>query len=62
MADDHVLNSDQSQEQNEADDIVAADDELAEGLDDASGRRWAFTAMKQNAAAGGQIEREAEER
>ena len=37
MADDHVLNRNQCQKKNEAHDIVAADDELAEGLDDASG-------------------------
>ena len=62
VADDDVLNGDQGDEENEADDVVAADDELPEGFDDASGGAGAFVAVEQNAAAGGEVQRQAEQR
>ena len=61
VRDDQKLNGDQGQKQHEADHIVAAHDELAEGLDHLAGRRGALRAVQQNAAAGGDIQRQAEE-
>ena len=56
VADHDVLDRDQGQEQHEADNVIAAHDELAEGLNHASRRRSAFRAMQQNSPAAGQIE------
>ena len=57
VADHDVLDGDQGHEQHEADYIISADHELAEGLDHPAGGLRAFVAMQQDAAAGGQIER-----
>ncbi len=56
VTDDDVLNGDEGDEENESDHVVAAHDELAEGLDDASGGPGAFVAVEKNAAAGSQVE------
>ncbi len=61
MVDDQVLNGDQGEKNDEADNVVAAHDELAKGLDDVPGGGGAFVAVEQNAAAAGDIERDAEE-
>ncbi len=60
-ADHDVLDGDEGDEQNESDDVVAAHHELSESLDDASGGAGAFVAVEKNAAAGGEVERQAEE-
>jgi len=52
VADHDVLDGDEGNEENEPDDVVAADDELPEGFDDASGGPGAFVAVQQDAAAG----------
>ena len=56
VADHDVLDSDQRQKKHEADHIVAAHHELSEGFNDAPGRRCAFIAMQQDAAAGSQVQ------
>ena len=61
MTDHHVLNGDQGQEEHEADDVVSANDELAECLNHPSRGGRALTAVQQNAAAAGEIERQAQE-
>ena len=62
VADHDVLNRNQGEEKHESDNIVAANDELSEGLDDAPGRGGAFVAVQQDPAAGGEVERKPEER
>ena len=62
MRDDQKLNGDQGQKQHEADDVVAAHHKLPEGLDHLARRGRALRAMQQNAAAGGDVERQPEER
>ena len=62
VVDDKVLNGDERKEDDEADDVVAADDELSEGLDDAAGGVRALRAVKENAAATGDVDGDAEER
>ena len=61
MVDDQILNRDQREEDHEAHDVVAADDELPEGLDHVACRRRAFVAVQKNAAAAGDIQRNAEQ-
>jgi hypothetical protein len=61
VADHDVLDGDEGDEENESDDVVAADDELSEGFDDASGGPGAFVAVQQNAAAGREVQRQAEQ-
>ena len=61
VADHDVLDGDESQEQDETDNIVAAHDELSEGLDHAPCCRSAFGAVQKNSPAAGQVEREAEQ-
>ena len=61
VTDDDVLDGDKGDEENESDNVVAANDELPESLDDASGGPGAFVAVEKNAAAGGQVERQAEQ-
>ncbi len=59
MADDQVLNGDQRDEDDEADDVVAADNKLSESFDDAARSRGPFTAVQQDAARRGKVERKA---
>ncbi len=59
VADDEILDGHQGEEDDEADDVIAADDELAEGLDDLAGCCRAFIAVQQNAARAGDVERQA---
>src|SRR6266849_661597 len=61
VADDDILDGDEGDEENKSDNVVAAHNELSEGLDDASGGPGAFVAMEKNAAAGGEVEREAKQ-
>ena len=62
MCDDEELDRDQREEEHEAYDVVAADDKLPEGLDDGTGGLRAFVSMQQDAAAGGDVEAQAEQR
>ena len=61
VTDHHVLNRNQGQKENEANNVVAANDKLAERLDDSSRRGRTFTSVQQDAAAAGQVERESEQ-
>ena len=61
VRDHQELNGDQGQKQHEADHVIAAHHELAEGLDDLAGRRRALRAVQQNAAAGGDVQGQPEE-
>ena len=49
VADDQILNGDERDKDDEADNVVAADHELAERLDHFSGGRGAFAAVQQDA-------------
>src|SRR5262245_19206854 len=60
VADYQILNRDQGQEQYEADYVVATDYELTEGFDDVSRCGCAFTAVQQNPATTGKIQRQAQ--
>ena len=62
MVDDDVLDSDKDQENDNADDVISADDEVAERLNDVSRSRGARVAVKQDEARRRDIERQAEER
>ncbi len=62
VADHQKLNGDEGDEQHEADHVVAADDELSEGGDDAARGGDAFIAVQQDAARTGEVERQTEER
>jgi len=62
MADDQKLDRDQGKKQHKPHHVVAAHDELAEGLDHAAGRCGPFAAMQKNAPAGGDVQGQAEER
>ncbi len=62
VRDHQELNGDQGQKQHEADHVVAAHHELAEGLDHLAGSGRALRAVQQNAAAGGDVQRQPEER
>ncbi len=61
VGDHDVLNGDQGDEQHKAHHIVAAHHELPEGLNDLSRRAYAFVAVQQDAAAGGQVQGEPEQ-
>ena len=61
MTDHDVLNGNQGQKQNEADNVVAAHHELSKGLNHASRGRGAFRAMQKNSPAAGEIEGQAEQ-
>ena len=61
VADDDVLDGDEGDEENESDNVVAAHDKLSKCLDHTSGGPDAFVAVEKNAAAGGQIERQAKQ-
>ena len=52
MADDEELNGYEGEKDNEADNVVAADYELAEGFDDCTGSSGALIAVQQNTAGG----------
>ena len=62
VTDHEILNGDQREKDDEADNVVAADHELAECLDHLSGGRGAFAAVQQDAPRAGQIERQAHQR
>ena len=62
MVDDDVLNRDQHQEDDDADDVVAADNEVAERFDDVARGAGAGVAVQQDQPRGGNIQREPEER
>src|SRR5208282_536475 len=61
VRDDDVLDGNEGDEKNESDNVVAAHHKLTESLDDASGGAGAFVAVEKNAAAGGEVERQAEQ-
>src|SRR5208337_3088581 len=61
MRDHDVLDGDEGDEENESDNVVAADYELSKGFDDAAGGSGAFVAVKQNTAAGGKVQRQTEQ-
>jgi hypothetical protein len=61
VRDDQELNGDQGQKEHEAHHVVAAHHKLPEGLDHLAGRRRALGAMQQDAAAGGDVQRQAKE-
>jgi hypothetical protein len=62
MADHQILNSNQRREQHQPDHVVSADNKLAERLNDVPGRGRAFVSMQKNSAAGGEIQRQPEQR
>jgi len=61
MTDDEKLNGDEREEEHKANDIISTDHELPKGFNDAAGRCSTFAAMKENATAGSDIERQTEE-
>jgi hypothetical protein len=61
FGDDHEIDDRQDREYHDADGVVAADHELAEGLDDVSGRTGALVAMKQYHPGRGDVERQAQQ-
>src|SRR5262249_15324315 len=61
MMDDEILDCDESKKNHEANDVVSADNELAEGLNDAPRGCSTFCAVKQDAAAAGNVQRDAEQ-
>ena len=62
MVDDDVLDGDQHQEDDRADDVVAADHEVSEGLDHVAGGGGSGVAVQQDQARGGDVQRQAEQR
>jgi hypothetical protein len=50
VRDHDVLDGNEGDEENESDNVVAADNELAESLNDATGGACSFIAVKQNLA------------
>ena len=62
VVDDHVLNGDEDQEDDRADDVIAAHHEVAEGLNHVAGGAGAAVAVHQNQAGGGDAQRQAEQR
>ena len=60
MADDDILNSDQCQEDHESHNVIAAYDELPEGLDYVPRGAGAFIPVQKNAAAAGNVQRDAQ--
>ena len=61
MRDDEELDSDEGEKEHKADDVIAANDELTEGLDNRSRGVSAFAAVQQDAPAAGQVKRETKE-
>ena len=62
MADHQVLNRDQCQKNDKADNVIAADDELAKGLNHLACRGRAFAAVQQDAARCRQVKGKAHKR
>ena len=62
MADDQELDRDQRDKEHKANDVVAADDKLAERFDHISGCRCAIGPVQKNAAGSGKIKREPTQR
>ena len=62
MVDDDELDRDQHQEDDDADDEVAADHELAERHDDVPGGVDALVPVQQDQARGGDVERQPQQR
>ena len=62
VADHQILNRDQCQKDDKADNVIAADHELAECLNHFACGRRAFAAVQQDAARAGQIERQPHQR
>gem|GEM_PF-2556939 len=58
---DHEIDDGQDREHDDADRIIAADHELAERLDDVSGRRSAFMPVQQHDPRRGHVERQAQQ-
>ena len=61
LGDDHEVDDHQDAEDDEADDVVAAHHEVAEGLDDPPGGMRPLVAVQQDQAGGGDVERQPEE-
>ena len=61
LGDDDEVYDHQNQEENGTDNVIAADHELSEGLDDCTGRLGPFAAMQQYKAGGCNVECQAEE-
>ena len=61
VVDHQILNRDQRDEDDEADHVIAAHDELPERCDHAAGRGRAFVSVQQNPAAAGDVQRNAEQ-
>ena len=61
MVDDEILDGDQGKEDDEANDVVASDNELAESLNDTAGRGGSLIAVEKDTAAARNVERNAEE-
>ncbi len=61
LGDDHEIDQHQDDEDDDADHVVAADHELAEGLDDAAGRPHPLVALEQDQAGRGDVEGEAKQ-
>ena len=62
LGDDDKVDDDQDQEHHEADDVVAADQEIAEGLDHLARRVRPGVALHQDDAGGRDVERQAQQR
>ena len=58
LGDDDEVHDHQDGEDDDADDEIAAHDEIAERLDDVAGGGGAFVAVRQDQARGGQVERQ----
>ena len=62
LGDDDEVDDGQDREHDDADRVVAADDELAEGFDDRAGRVAAGVTVQQHDAGRGDVERQAQQR
>ncbi len=62
MVDDDVLDRDQHQKDDGADDVIAADHEVPERLDHISSRRGSQIAVHQDEAGRGNIQRQTKQR
>ena len=62
LGDDHEVDDGQNREHDDADRVVAADDELAEGLDDVPGGAGALMAVQQHHTRRGDVQRQAQQR
>ena len=62
LGDDDEIHDHEDGEDDDADDEIAAHDEVAEGLDDMAGGIRAFMPARQNEACRGEIEREPQHR